>query len=315
MTNYFKRSEILKYIPLTAFIFGTIIFLSISTNRFLTITNLINVLRQISYSTILAIGLGMVIIIGGIDLSLGNIAAFVGIACASSLAAGISTWLVLLYGISMGMCIGTVNAIMISYVGIPPFIMTLAMMFVTEGATFLWTKGYPIYEGFTPQFLFLGMGHILGIPTPIIIMLLCFIIAFLFLGKTSFGRYIYALGNNEEALRTCAVNVKLIKMLPYIIAGFFASITGIIMTARMQSGQPSAAGVSMILTALTAIVLGGFNLSGGEGSLIGILLGSFFVGILNNGLVILGFSTFHQLVIIGLILMVALSWNVLLLRR
>jgi len=313
--NQSSISEAFKFIPLTILLVGTIIFLSIYTEGFLTVGNLLNVLRQISYGTILALGLGMIVLTGGIDLSLGNIAALVGIVCASSLAAGVNTYLALLYGLAVGVSCGFVNGTMVSYVGIPPFIMTLAMMFVTQGATFLWTSGYPIYEGFTPQFLFLGVGYILGIPTPVIILLICFVVGFLFISRTSYGRYIYALGNDEEALRACGVNIRVIKMLPYVIAGFFASLTGIVMTARMQSGQPSAAGLTMILTALTAVVLGGFNLAGGEGSLIGILMGALFVGILNNGLVILGFGTFHQLVIIGLILMLALSWNVVRVKR
>lgn len=309
------NSEAFKFIPLILLLVGTIIFLSIYTERFLTIGNLLNVFRQISYSTILALGLGMVVLTGGMDLSLGNIAALVGIICASSLGAGTNTYLALLYGIVAGVFCGCVNGAMVSYIGIPPFLQTLAMCFVTQGVTFLWTRGYPIYEGFTPQFLFLGVGYILGIPTPVIILLICFFLAYLFISSTSYGRYIYALGNNEEALRACGVNIKRIKMLPYVVAGFLASITGIVMTARMQSGQPSAAGLTMILTALTAVALGGFDLTGGEGSLIGVLVGGLFVGILNNGLIILGFGTFHQMIIIGFILMGALSWNLVRVKR
>lgn len=308
-------SEAFKFVPLTVLLVVTIIFLSIYTERFLTIGNLLNVLRQISYSTILALGLGMIVLTGGMDLSLGNIAALVGIVCASSLAAGVNTYLALLYGIAVGVLCGSVNGVMISYMGIPPFLQTLAMGFVTQGVTFLWTRGYPVYEGFTPQFLFLGVGYLLDIPTPVVILLVCFLLAYVFISRTSYGRYIYALGNDENALRLCGVNVKRMKVLPYVIAGFLACVTGIVMTARMQSGQPSAAGLTMILTALTAVALGGFDLTGGEGSLIGVLMGGIFVGILNNGLVILGFGTFHQLIIIGLTLMGALSWNVVRVKR
>ena len=207
---------------------------------------------------------------------------------------------------------------MIAYIGIPPFIMTLALGFVNQGIIFTWTRGYPIYDGFTDQFLFLGIGYLFNIPTPVIIMLVFLTISYIFMSKTSFGRYIYALGSSEESLRACGIDTKKIRLLTYIFSGFLSAVAGIVMTARMQSGQPAigmGGGLTLLLNSITGVILGGIDLSGGKGSLFGILGGTLFIGILTNGLAILGFGTYRQMIIIGLALMAALCWNVLRVKK
>ena len=314
----FFHLEIFEVLPLLLFLLSTFAFLSIFADGFLTVNNLLNVLRQISYSTILAIGLGIIIIGGGIDLSVGAIAALVGIICATSLEAGINTYIAILLGIIVGIACGFFNGTMIAHIGIPPFIMTLALGFVNQGIIFTWTKGYPIYDGFTDQFLFLGIGYMFNIPTPVIIMIIFMIISYIFITKTSYGRYIYALGSSEESLRACGIDTKKIRLLTYIISGFLSAVAGIVMTARMQSGQPAigmGGGLSLLLNSITGVILGGIDLSGGKGSLFGILGGTLFIGILTNGLAILGFGTYRQMIIIGLALMAALCWNVLRVKK
>ncbi len=314
----FLSSDIFDVLPLILFLVGTFTIFAIFADGFLTVNNLLNVLRQISYSTILALGLGIIIIGGGIDLSVGSIAALVGIVSAASLAAGINTYIAILLGLLAGLACGFVNGTMVAYVGIPPFIMTLALGFVNQGVIFTWTKGYPIYDGFTDLFLFIGIGYLFNIPTPVILMLVFLVIAYIFISKTSYGRYIYALGNNEESLRVCGINTKKIRLLTYVLSGFLSAVAGIVMTARMQSGQPAVGmggGLTLLLNSITGILLGGIELSGGKGSLLGILAGTLFIGILTNGLTILGFGTYRLMIIIGLALMAALAWNILRVKK
>ncbi len=314
----FLSSDIFDVLPLLLFLVGTFTIFAIFADGFLTVNNLLNVLRQISYSTILALGLGIIIIGGGIDLSVGSIAALVGIVSAASLAAGIDTYMAILLGLLAGVACGFVNGTMVAYVGIPPFIMTLALGFVNQGIIFTWTKGYPIYDGFTDLFLFIGIGYLFNIPTPVVLMLVFLVIAYIFISKTSYGRYIYALGNNEESLRVCGINTKKIRLLTYVLSGFLSAVAGIVMTARMQSGQPAVGmggGLTLLLNSITGILLGGIELSGGKGSLLGILAGTLFIGILTNGLTILGFGTYRLMIIIGLALMAALAWNILRVKK
>ena len=306
-------SDAFEVLPLVLFLAGTLVFFAIFADGFLTTNNLLNVFRQISYSSILALGLGIIIIGGGIDLSVGAVAALAGVISADALEAGLGTPMAILLGLVAGLGCGAINGSMIAYMGIPPFIMTLALGFVNQGIIYVWTQGYPIYDGFTDAFLFLGIGYVFDIPTPVLILLLTLIICYLFIGPTSYGRYIYALGNSEDSLRACGVNTRRIRLMAYTIAGFCSGVAGIVMTARMQSGQPSVAiggGLTLLLYSITGVILGGVDLSGGKGSLFGILGGTLFIGVLTNGLAIMGFGTYRQNILIGLALIVALCWNV-----
>lgn len=286
------------------------IVLSTTTDSFLTFTNIINLLRQISLSSILAIGLSMTIITGGIDISGGNVAALTGIAVAWMISyKHLNLWLAIVLTLLIGSIIGLINGFNVAYLGIPPFMATIAMMFIIQGITFQLTDGYPIYKGLTEQFLFIGKGYIWKIPTPVIITAFIFILAYFFLNYLRTGQYFYAIGGNEDAVMVSGVNVKKVKMVAYLISGLCAALTGIMMTARLGSAQPAAAGMDFFLTALTAVVIGGVALTGGKGSVVGILVGILFLAVINNGLTLLRVSAYMQWIIIGFLLILAIIWH------
>ncbi|NPV54349.1 MAG: ABC transporter permease [Firmicutes bacterium] len=284
--------------------------LSIATDGFFTAYNLLNIFRQISLTSIMAVGFGITVLSGGMDISLGNVAALTGMTVAWLVATvGVSLGLSLLLALSLGTFVGLINGVIIAYLGVPPFITTLAMMFIAQGITFETTRGYPIYEGMTREFLFIGQGYIGPIPFPVVIMAALFVVAHLFLSNTKLGQYIYAIGGNEEAARYTGVNVKIVKTATYGIAGFCAALTGVVMTSRLGSGQPAAAGMNFFLTAATAAILGGIDLKGGIGNMLGVFVGALFLGVLSNGLTLLKVSAYMQWIVMGIILVAAIVWN------
>lgn len=284
--------------------------LAFTTEGFFSTYNLINVLRQISLTSLMAIGFGMTVISGGMDISMGNVAALTGMTVAGLIAImNVNVGLSIVIALALGIFIGLINGVIIAFLGVPPFIATLAMMFITQGITFESTKGYPIYEGLTKRFLFIGQGYIGRLPVPVLIMVVMFIAAHLFLKNAILGQHIYAVGGNEEAARVNGVNVKRVKMTAFGLSGFFAALTGVVMTSRLGSGQPAAAGMDFFLTAATAAILGGTALSGGEGNMLGILFGALFLGIINNGLTLLKVSSYFQWIVTGILLIIAIVWN------
>jgi len=284
--------------------------LAFATEGFFTTYNLINVLRQISLTSLMAIGFGIAVISGGMDISMGNVAAMVGMTVAGLFAVfKVNLGISIILSLTLGLGMGLINGAVIAYLGVPPFIATLAMMFISQGLTFEFTQGYPIYEGLTSNFLFIGQGYIGPLPVPVIIMIIMFIFAHLFLNNTVLGQHIYAIGGNETAARVTGVDVNRVKLITFGISGFFAALTGVVMTARLGSAQPAAAGMDFFLTAATAAVLGGTELSGGVGNMLGILLGSLFLGILNNGLTLLKISSYFQWIVTGILLILAIVWH------
>ena len=282
---------------------GLCVVLWILTPHFLTVSNLLNVAQQTSINAIIAVGLTFVIITAGIDLSVGSILAFSGVVLASVLRAGCPIALAMLVGLAVGMACGLVNGVLISFGRIPPFISTLGMMSVARGSALLYTSGRPI-SGFSESFRFLATGKILFIPAPVVIMLAVYLIAYFVLNRTKFGRYTYAIGGNEEAAILSGVNVKLYKTMVYGICGMLSALGAIILTARLNSAQPIA-GMMYELDAIAATVIGGTSLMGGQGSVIGTLIGAFIMGVLRNGLNLLGVSSFFQQVVIGSVIIIA----------
>ena len=282
---------------------GLCVVLWILTPHFLTVSNLLNVAQQTSINAIIAVGLTFVIITAGIDLSVGSILAFSGVVLASALQAGCPIPLALLVGLAVGMACGLVNGVLISFGRIPPFISTLGMMSVARGSALLYTGGRPV-SGFSESFRFLATGKILFIPTPVVIMLAVYLIAYFVLNRTKFGRYTYAIGGNEEAAILSGVNVKLHKAMVYGVCGMLSGLGAIILTARLNSAQPIA-GMMYELDAIAATVIGGTSLMGGQGSVIGTLIGAFIMGVLRNGLNLLGVSSFFQQVVIGSVIIIA----------
>jgi ribose/xylose/arabinose/galactoside ABC-type transport system permease subunit len=297
-------------------LFGLIIlilFFWILTPHFLTVSNLLNVVQQTSINAIIAVGLTFVIISAGIDLSVGSILAFSGVVLASVLNAGYPIPLAITASLFVGLACGCLNGLFIAYGKLPPFISTLGMMSVARGAALMYTNGRPI-SGFSSEFRFLANGEIFSIPSSIIIMILVYIIAHFVLTKTKFGRYVYAIGGNEEAARLSGINVKINKIIIYGVCGLLSGLAAVVLTARLNSAQPIA-GMMYELDAIAAAVIGGTSLVGGEGRVTGTLVGALIMGVLRNGLNLLGVSSFLQQTIIGSVIIIAVLADMTLKRR
>ena len=270
---------------------------------FLTERNLLNVLNQVSINAILAIGVTFVILIGGIDLGLGSYVALTGCLAALIASTGGSVPVAIAVGVFSGLLIGFVNGITITRGKLAPFIVTLGMMTIARGAALVVSDGRPISR-LNPSFNAIG-GTFLGIQIPVLIVLVIFLVSWFVLRKTVFGRYIYAVGGNEEAARTSGINVGRIKLFVYLICGALAGAAGIVQTARIETGQPNI-GVGYELDAIAAVVIGGTSLSGGTGKITGTLIGAFIIGVINNGLDLLNVPSYYQQIIKGIIIVVAL---------
>lgn len=282
------------------------IFLSFATDAFFSVANLINVLRQASTQMIVSIGMTFVLILGGIDLSVGSVACLTGTMTAGLMVrSNVPTALALLIGVLLGIVIGIINGVIISKVKIPPFIATLAMMSTARGAALIYSGGYPI-TNMPEDALFLGRGYIGGIPVPVIIMVLLVVLAWVTLTSTKFGRHTYAIGGNEECARLSGIKVDRTKIAVYAISGASAAITGILLTMRLASSQPTL-GNGLELDAIAAVVLGGTSLFGGRGYVLGTILGALFLTVLGNGLNILSVGSFWQQFLKGIILIIAVS--------
>lgn len=306
--SYLKRFQSLIALLLM------VIAMTFLSDKFLTVTNMWNVTRQISVNVCLSVGMTLVILTGGIDLSVGSILALTGAVAAGLFKNGIElpgfnllvgyTFLGAALGaIFIGSTLGFFNGYAITRFKVPPFVATLAMLTIARGLTMLWTKGFPV-TGLGKSFGFLGTGWFLGIPVPVWICAIIVAVAILVTKKTRFGRYIYAVGGNEQASRLSGLNVNKIKLSVYTIAGALAAVGGLIVTSRLDSAQPNA-GMGYELDSIAAVVIGGTSLSGGKGSVLGTVLGALIIGILNNGLVLLNVSPFWQQVIKGSVILLA----------
>lgn len=309
--NYGKH--LVKFQSLIA-LFVLCLVISLLSDKFFTVTNGWNVMRQISVNICIATGMTLVILTAGIDLSVGSVLALCGAITASLLKNGVEiqsqnlfigfTLLgAVLVGIMIGSLLGFFNGWTITKFKVPPFVATLAMLTIARGLTMLWTKGFPI-SGLGEKFAYIGTGWFLGIPLPVWISGIIVLITVFITRKTRFGRYIYAIGGNESAARLSGIKINKVKMAVYAIAGALAAIGGIIVTSRLDSAQPNA-GVTYELDAIAAVVIGGTSLSGGRGSVWGTVLGAIIIGVLNNGLVLLNVSPFWQQVVKGLVILVA----------
>lgn len=291
-------------------VIGLIVFsliISLLNDRFLTMGNMLNVLRQTSINSVIAAGMTFIILTGGIDLSVGSTLALTGAVGASLLASGVPLILALIITIILGAFIGFLNGLVISKGKVQPFIATLAMMTIVRGATLIFTNGRPISTGDligAERFSFLGSGRLFGIPAPIYVTIIVFSIGYYVLKHTSLGRYVYALGGNEEATKLSGINIDLIKYKVYAISGALAAVAGLIVTARLSSAQPQA-GSGYELDAIAAVVLGGTSLAGGKGGIIGTIVGALIIGILNNSLNLMDVTSYYQLLVKGIVILIA----------
>lgn len=282
-----------------------IIIISFMSPSFLTATNIFNVLRQVSISALIAFGMTFVILTGGIDLSVGSTLALTGAISAGLLAGGMDPFLAMLIGLLLGAVLGAVNGVIIAKGKVAPFIATLATMTIYRGLTLVYTDGKPVSGlGDSVLFQMFGKGYFLGIPVPVITMLIAFLVLYFILRKTTFGRRVYAIGGNEEASRLSGINVDRITIAVYSLTGMLAALSALILTSRLNSAQPTA-GQSYELDAIAAVVLGGTSLTGGRGWIFGTLVGALIIGVLNNGLNLIGVSSFFQQVVKGVVILIA----------
>ena len=314
-----SAKTVLKFISRFQSVFVLVLMvvaMSLLSDRFLTIANGWNIMRQISVNVCLSIGMTMIIIAGGIDLSVGSILALAGAITAGLIKTPLAIpWLGLeleftvgggiLAGLAVGMFLGWFNGQMITRVRIPPFVATLGMLSIARGLTMLWTKGFPI-TGLGPTFAIIGTSSFLGAPVPVWIAVLLAVAFMVVTNKTRFGRYIYAVGGNEQAARLSGLNVDRIKLWIYTLAGGLSAVAGLIVTSRLDSAQPNA-GTGYELDSIAAVVIGGTSLSGGRGSIWGTVIGCLIIGVLNSGLVLLNVSPFWQQVVKGVVILVAVA--------
>ena len=271
--------------------------------QFLSLQNLTFVARGFSFIAIASLGAALVIITGGIDLSVGSIMGLAGVVSAFLSSHNSGTFLSLLGGISVGVIAGFINGVLVAKAKLAPFIVTLGMLSICRGLVYVVTGGWPM-QGLTDSIIFLGQGFFLGIPMPVIIMILCLITMQIILKYSSFGWYVYSIGGNEEATRLSGIFVDRVKLYVYMISGTMAAISGVLLTARLGVGETTA-GNGYELNVIAALVLGGVSLSGGKGSAISALFGAALMGILRNGLVLMGVSSFWQQIVIGSVIILA----------
>lgn len=277
--------------------------LAVMSPYFLTVANLLTVLEQTSINAIIAVGMTLVIISGGIDLSVGSILALGGIVLAGLLRAEVPVGIAVALALAAGALCGLINGLLITVGRLPPFIATLGMMSVARGAALVFTEGRPI-SGFTNGFRVLATGQFAHIPAPALIMLGVYGAAHFLLTRTKFGLYAYAIGGNEQATHLSGVRVTFHKTAIYVFSGLTSALAAVVLTARLNSAQPIA-GIAYELDAIAATVIGGTSLMGGQGNLVGTLIGALIMGVLKNGLNLLGVSSFLQQILIGAVIIAA----------
>jgi ribose transport system permease protein len=278
--------------------------LSLLTPRFLTQKNIINVVRQSSLNGIVAAGMTLVILTGGIDLSVGSLLAVTSVFAAGALHDGYSPVAASLAGVVIGLGFGLGSGLVITIGDVAPFIVTLGTLTIARGVALIYTNGAPILAT-DVDFRYIGRGDLGPIPVPIVILLIVYAIVYVLLNRTTFGGYIYAIGGNQEAARLSGVPVRLIKTIAYAISGLLAGLTGVILTARLGSAQPNL-GTGDELDAIAAVVLGGTSLAGGRGGIFGTLVGALIIGVLSNGLNLMNVNAYYQPVAKGLVILIAI---------
>lgn len=299
--NFDTKGFIAKY----GVIIGLVLimaFFTIMKSKFLTVDNILNMLRQTSINGFLAIGMTFVVLTGGIDLSVGSIVGASGMfaALVARTSTGMPWFLAVLVGLGIGLLLGTVNGVIVSYLRVPAFIATLGMLSIARGVTYMASDAKPV-PGLSPGFLKIGGGSLGIIPIPVVILALVLVICYIVLYKTRYGRYVFATGGNAVSARVSGINVRGVTCSVYMISGILAGLAGVILTSRVTSGL-AAGGDGYEVDAIAAAVIGGNSLSGGRGRLWGTIIGFLIMGAMNNGLDMMAVSSYWQLVIKGIII-------------
>lgn len=284
-----------------------IVVVGVQNPIFVSWDNISNIFRQTSINAIIAVGMTMVILTAGIDLSVGSVLALTGAVAASMIAADVSVYLTVPAALLLGAGLGAISGLIVAKGKVQPFIATLVTMTLLRGVTMVYTDGRPISAGFSENadaFAFLGIGYLGGIPVPVWIMAIVFVVAWYVLRHTPIGRYIYALGGNPAATRLSGINVTKIHVFVFSASGLLAALAGLIVTARLSSAQPTA-GVMYELDAIAAVVVGGTSLMGGKGKIFGTLIGALIIGFLNNALNLLDVSAYYQMIAKAAVILIA----------
>ena len=272
---------------------------------FIKITNILSTARSFSAIAVAGIGVSMIIITGGIDLSIGSVYGLAGVISAMLVVSGVPLIPGILGGMLLGSVVGALNGLMVVYLKLPPFIATMGTMQIARGICYIITQGYPV-NNLPMEYTVLGQGYLLGIPVPIWVMVLIAILFAIFLNTTTTGRRIFALGGNEEATRISGINTKRLKVLVYTLGAALAGLAGIITASKLGVGQPTA-GIGFEMDAIAAVVIGGASLSGGEGTVTGTIIGAAIIGVLRNALVLLSVDSYWQTLIIGCVIILAVT--------
>jgi ribose/xylose/arabinose/galactoside ABC-type transport system permease subunit len=286
---------------------GLVLIFSIFVPNFASSGNFITILRQVSNIGILAVGLTFVLIAGGIDLSVGAMIPLAGVASAFFMVNyALPPVAAILLALCVGLFVGLINGLIITYTRMPPLIMTLGMGYACRGMAFIITDGYPVY-GIPSSVRIIGQGYIFKlVPVCVLIMIFVIVIGAIIMNKTHLGRQFYAIGGNEEAARLSGINVIRIRVIAYVICGLLASVSGVVMMSRINSGQPLS-GVNMEMDALIACVVGGISVMGGEGRATGMIGGMLVMGVLANALAVAGTSDYFQQVVKGGVLVIVVA--------
>jgi ribose transport system permease protein len=296
--------EVVGRFGLVMALVALVVALSLLSDRFLTSSNVINVLRQISINAIIAAGMTVVIIGRGIDLSVGSLLALTGVVGASLAVGGLPAGVAIATALGLGTVMGVFNGAFVAYAGIAPFIVTLAGLTIFRGMALAITDGRPV-SGLPPVFMTIGYGSFLGLPVPIWIMLGFLVLTHVILRYTALGRAIYAIGGNEEAARLSGIPVRRVVLFTFAYSGLAAALAAMVLTGRLNSAQPSA-GVMFELDAIAAVVVGGTSLFGGRGGVFGTLIGALIIGVINNGMNLLNVPSFYQQIVKGGVILAAL---------
>ncbi|MGR5116896.1 Ribose import permease protein RbsC [Photobacterium damselae subsp. damselae] len=302
----FTKEWLIEQKSLIALIF-LIVVVSFLNPNFFTVDNILNILRQTSVNAIIAVGMTLVILTAGIDLSVGSVLALCGAFAATLIAMEVPVLIAVPTALLAGAILGAISGVIIAKGKVQAFIATLVTMTLLRGVTMVYTDGRPISTGFTDvadSFAWFGTGYAMGIPVPIWLMMIVFAAAWYLLNHTRFGRYVYALGGNESATRLSGINVDRVKIGVYAICGFLSALAGIIITSRLSSAQPTA-GMGYELDAIAAVVLGGTSLAGGKGRIMGTLIGALIIGFLNNALNLLDVSSYYQMIAKAVVILLA----------
>ena len=290
-----------------------IVFFSLSSPFFLSFENGINIIRQVAIFGICAVGMTFVILIGGIDLSTGSILAVSAAVAARLMVSGVHPVWATTAALVLGVVFGLINGFFICKLNLVPFIATLGTMTALRGVAMELTEGRGVF-GIARSFSVIGQGYVGHIPIPAIIMIITFALGYMLLEMTKFGRYVYGIGDNEEAARLSGVNVKRIKYAVYAFSGFLSALAGIVFLSRLMSAQPTA-GQGYELEIITAVVLGGISMKGGEGKISRVIIGVIILGVLVNGMIMMNISPFYQFVVKGIVLLLAVSYDMVMLDR